>query len=178
MGPQFWPLRPQFGTVVKCGWLPECRGRYFRAAGGTPIIASCRTVTNPPPGICSPLPQQLGPQMPNLHSQRHLPFNHRFCDQRGLLISAHELQQSRPPGATAAASEEPFHYPLPAPRLTAVCCCWTGPTWTTSDPGTNMPHARLPKLCPRPHPGICGSGDSRPPSFFCAASFSHPMRPT
>lgn len=143
MGPQFWPLRPQFGTVVRCGWLPEGRGRYFRAADGTPIIVSCRTITNPPPGISSPLPQQLGPQMPNLHSQRHLPLNNRFCYQRGLLVSAQELQQSCPPGATAAASEEPFHYPLPTLRLTAVCCCcccWPGPAWTTSDLGTNMPH--------------------------------------
>lgn len=141
------------------------------AADGTPILGSCRTV------ICSPLPQQLGPQMPDLHSQRYLPLSHRFCYQRGLLISAHGLQHSRPPGATAAASEEPFHYPLPAPRLTAFCC-WPGLAWTSSDQGMNMPRVRLPRLCPRPNPGICGSGDRWPPSFFCAASFSHPMRPT
>lgn len=106
------------------GWLPES-GQVLQSCRWHSYLSSppVGRLTNLPPGICSTLPQQLRPLMPNLHSQRHLPLNHRFCYQRELLISAHEPQQSRPPGATATASEKPFHYPLPAPRLTVCCCC-------------------------------------------------------
>lgn len=140
------------------------------AADGTPILSSCRTV------ICSPLPQQLGPQMPDLHPQRSAPRPPHLLPERTAHLST-RAPAELPTWSNTAASEEPFHYPLPAPRLTAFCC-WPGLAWTSSDQGMNMPRVRLPRLCPRPNPGICGSGDSRPPSFFCAASFSHPMRPT